>query len=395
LGSETQESLDRGESDLPISPHSSTKACDADTTPEDFTFHVKHEFKNASGFLAPNDVRHDCYDKLTFGEDSSSPFLLSSSQTDQNHIQPLRPPPPRTQNPHPDPSSAQKYIGRFELTLTKQWQPLPSVSANETLHSYFVNNDALTEIAYSPANNLYYIRLQNTETKPSVKAMVEVSLQTHPTQTALPEDIQSLIRNFKAYRAKALNTTGCTTGQSYVEAIINQQVGACRHRAVAFKHLMSTMHPEMPVRIVTNDCHAFVEIQLNGAWVKADLGGYPAELKYAKNPFDEKIESSSNAKPVTDESSYFTPKSKQKMQLQQLLSHEAKKTLIETNGVATTRLQLQQLCRSTDKPFFYIDHPDELKCVGPFVKKGKDLKGEITDGPGGALYDRGSRLRFF
>jgi MoxR-like ATPase len=48
---------------------------------------------------------------------------------------------------------------------------------------------------------------------------------------------------------------------------------------------------------------------------------------------------------------------------------------------------LQRLCRSTQRPFFYIDHPDDLKCAGPFIKKGKDLKGEITDGPGGALYD--------
>ena len=41
---------------------------------------------------------------------------------------------------------------------------------------------------------------------------------------------------------------------------------------------METNHPAIPVRIVTNDCHAFVEININEQWVCLNLGGYDAKL---------------------------------------------------------------------------------------------------------------------
>jgi len=369
-------------------PHPQNLPCDADTKPEPRDFQVNKEFKNSAGDVSATEVRHDCFEILTFQDNASCPFLLSSLQKDTAHVSVVEP--TISTIPHPNPTSETEYLGRFKLKLSKQWQPLPSVAPDETLQSYFVNNTAKVEIGYSNEKNFYYIRLRKEEEKSSVDAVVEVSLKANPEQAlTLPSDVQALIAEIKGYQKKALDSAACSTGQSYIDAITTQKVGACRHRAIAFKHLMSTKHPGMLVRIVTNDCHAFVELMNEGKWIQVDLGGYPAKLNYGEDIFKENLSPKPDAPgvKVSDALSYFNSNPKAKVKALHLLSNEAKKILIETNDVFAARLQLQQISRATGKSFYYIDTPDELKCLGPLIQRNPDMKGTIKDGPGGALYD--------
>jgi len=48
---------------------------------------------------------------------------------------------------------------------------------------------------------------------------------------------------------------------------------------------------------------------------------------------------------------------------------------------------LQVHCRSTQRPVFYIDKPEDLICSAPFIARGAGHVGELRQGPGGPLYD--------
>jgi hypothetical protein len=61
--------------------------------------------------------------------------------------------------------------------------------------------------------------------------------------------------------------------------------------------------------------------------------------------------------------------------------------LTSTEQVDTMRLQLERAARSTHRPVFLIDDPDDLICSAPYMKRDANNRGTIQKGPGGALYD--------
>jgi hypothetical protein len=62
----------------------------------------------------------------------------------------------------------------------------------------------------------------------------------------------------------------------YVDLALSQK-GVCRHRAFAF--LVTALGLGIPARMVTNEAHAWVEVQGTAGWQRIDLGGAAATIE--------------------------------------------------------------------------------------------------------------------
>ena len=167
------------------------------------------------------------------------------------------------------------FCGQQTLRLSTEWQALASLSPLEKMLGYSTSPKASVEIQYSARDNLYYIRSDKQNT-------VDITFAVHvPEKTAtIPTDINRLIAKYLEFKAEPLEITqGDKTGSDYLNAIISQQKGACRHRSFAFMKEMAETHPQIPVRIINNDVHSYVEVHIEDQWIGCDLGGYSAELK--------------------------------------------------------------------------------------------------------------------
>ncbi|WP_131793739.1 AAA family ATPase [Legionella geestiana] len=315
------------------------------------------------------------------------------------------------------------FLGIQELTLDASWQPLASLFPNEKLIEVHTEPvDADIHIAYSEEDNRYYIK-SGTQTQ-----TIRIHFVLQPAEPrhlpVLPPAIAALFEEIKTYGSGELENTGDNwSGKDYLDAIRRQKKGACRHRAVAFKAAMTEYDPGIPVRIITNDVHAFAEVCIEGCWLKMDLGGYPANLRIeeprppeaepaaSREVQETVIEAHLDAnghevsdKPPVPQSSVYEAmlatwetnapqESGLREYCQQKVRFDApEKCLIELpSGEALTGLQhqLQTHCRHISRPVFYIHSPDDLICQAPFVrfKDSDSLAGESCKGPGGALYD--------
>lgn len=306
-----------------------------------------------------------------------------------------------------------QYIyGKQALSLTRNWQPIASLSAEEEMTHFHVDPlHAVIEIQRSEHDNLYYIRSLTGNQKIHLDFILNVPEKKIP----LPTEILELVDKFNHFGEGKLDIDSSrATGQDYLNAIIEQEKGACRHRAVAFKAEMQRLYPDVPTRIITNDCHAFAEIQINDQWVTCQLGGYEAKLTIQETNHPEKKagEASSvtqvmlpnNGEAVeigntkyyhsqleTWESTKRLTDTYKKYCQQCLLPGKVKKRLIKldsTTNVDAMRFALQDYCLNESKrPFFYINSPDNFVCSAPFVKRHSDDTGELKKGPGGLLYD--------
>ena len=66
--------------------------------------------------------------------------------------------------------------------------------------------------------------------------------------------------------------------QNFLEFLLTQRQGTCRHRASAF--VLLCHYYGLPARLVKSECHDFPEYSLDkgGSWQPAELGGAPAKL---------------------------------------------------------------------------------------------------------------------
>ncbi|NBR07953.1 MAG: hypothetical protein EBT92_19625, partial [Planctomycetes bacterium] len=75
---------------------------------------------------------------------------------------------------------------------------------------------------------------------------------------------------------------------------------------------------------------------------------------------------------------------------QQCCTNPPSKQLIELDSsqhVDTLRYHLEQYANKVKRPVFYIDHPDDLICSAPWIRKNADNTGTLCKGPGGPLYE--------
>ncbi|VEB36340.1 hypothetical protein [Legionella cherrii] len=178
--------------------------------------------------------------------------------------------------------------GKKRLSLTSDWQPFPSVHPAETLLDIAINGLKRDdfEIKYSKENRLHYIRLLKPTTEPreaKINFLLRMPKQyrAHPvfnTLTAHPEhqEIHRLLMKYLKFGKDhgKLRNAKVHNGNEYLDEARGLAVGSCRLRAIAFKEEMQRLYPEVPVSIVGNPDHCFIEMELDGQWDKYCLGGY-------------------------------------------------------------------------------------------------------------------------
>lgn len=170
------------------------------------------------------------------------------------------------------------YYGKHTFQLNQEWQPIPSLSAYEQITDYHIAEGGDVDIQYSARDHQYYIRGKNgyhgeTTLDWLVRVPPPLALQQ------LPQDIQTLIQKLSHPSDNPIRINKPNpTGQDYLDALEQEPGGACRHRAFLFQQMMQKQYPHIPVNIICNDTHAYVEIYYQNQWFACQLGGYPAKL---------------------------------------------------------------------------------------------------------------------
>lgn len=100
-------------------------------------------------------------------------------------------------------------------------------------------------------------------------------------QSRPPQDVlREMIRYFRDFDARPLPDE--LLKRDRLEAIVENQLGVCRHRSLAFIAIAQSLG--IPSRYVYNEAHAFVEVFWPGqGWRRVDLGGAADELNASAN----------------------------------------------------------------------------------------------------------------
>ena len=290
-------------------------------------------------------------------------------------------------------SGSALYYSKQVITLNDEWQALASLSPYENMIRYHTYPEVDIDIQYSKRDNLYYVKCKTGE---SITVDIDFTLQVPSLELPLPMEIKSIVDDFRRFDEKGLSLPfGALTGDDYLQAITSQQIGACRHRAFAFKKRMD--NAGISCRIVYNNCHAFAEVQHEGRWYRCDLGGYCAHLKINEQPhlapntkafpLPYQMESSvsyEQALQTWERTTAFTGTAKE--YYQQCINGIIKKRLIECRSLDDSdalHYALKAHCNSISKPIFYINSPDDVICSAAYMTS----DGKLHSGPGGALHD--------
>ena len=180
------------------------------------------------------------------------------------------------------------FRAKQRLFLTQYWQALPSCCAGEELAHLCIQGAHQDdfEIKKSPENLLYYIRKRSPS---SVRDAVTVDyLLKMPLQyQSMPMlNIVSLWKTHQSIAEILLKYYGShagndrlstarqlTSGQNYLAEMRKLNTGSCRLRAIAFKEEMQREYPDIPVHIIVNDLHCYIEMKLDTIWQSYCLGG--------------------------------------------------------------------------------------------------------------------------
>ncbi len=352
-----------------------------------------------------------------------------------------------------DASSSEYYKGSIKLTIDERWQALPSLSPSESIIAIKIGNKLQEaakkefEIKYSHSQSLYYIRKK--EASPTVHTCtVDILLCVHRARLVInPSSTEGQrIEYYKRFTAPtadaqvSLIKDAADKPKELLRLIRELQVGACRHRAMAFV----AEFPEGS-RLVTNHTHAFVEVKVSWqeegellgeyltrtGWVTVDLGGYEASINVIKledsTPVPRKhadpvgAEDLKTAEYISEPdpagSVVYAPISKTETVSQELLLDTVRKylkpehinpipissldltvcgemgknilILAEDSELIKINLYLHQALIGLGRPVYYIDSPDDLICSARWIKRESSVEdvslGKVMSGPGGSF----------
>lgn len=243
--------------------------------------------------------RNEVYSDLAINEAPSSPFqyfdLLGMNDTQkllecqyEFHSQGV------TKNLikiRQDESKLTLFKGEKSFELTKDWHVLPSLDPNETLLDVAIKGLKKDdfEIKYSKENHLYYIRL-TTPKAASKDITINLLLRMPKHYRANPvfntlktnpehQEIHRLLMKYLKFgKDNGLLSDSIEisvhNGHEYLNEARKLGVASCRLRAIAFKEEMKHLYPQIPVSIVVNSDHCFIEMELDGVCQRYCLGGY-------------------------------------------------------------------------------------------------------------------------
>lgn len=322
-----------------------------------------------------------------------------------------------TENPTHHVGQQSFYIGQQSFNgLTEKWEPIASLYPDETLIHWATTPHREIEIKYSTRDSLHYIR--SIEGAVSFVLDFEIAHAPRLIPPTLNPTIQSVMEYFKQFSSGALDRTHLKTLSEAVEAIMTAKVGACRHRAVAFFCYLKENFPTIPVRIISNDCHMYVEVCQNDTWITCDLGGYPGKIHAYESPSHAieaalAIESMPERpmSPLREAMDYSVNPAleahiseqldRQLISSKQATHYDSLENYISTlltGEHATQRidlprhfllrfhLSLKKQAQRAGHPVFYVHSPDQLVCSHAFIRLNRDGSGKACSGPGGALH---------
>ena len=301
------------------------------------------------------------------------------------------------------------FYGKHSLYVGTKWQMLPSLSSEERMIHYQLSSHNQFEISYSKRDSRYCIR--RLSGKPGV-IEIEMIFRIKKELSPLPEEIQSIVDSFFNFLSGPLmlDESNSFTGEDYLQAIMTQKKGACRHRAFAFKCVMQQNYPQIPVRIIMNDCHAFAEVQIEKTWHQCDLGGYDAEITIIEAPIeapkfveealylsDYESEESSEELDVLIEAplTQHDAETKEDPRVMDFIKHSLisidmpRRRLItcESEGVAhALQFVLYEQANTQEYRFFSVDGSDQLVCSSNEIYRDDQNIGTFRKGPSGELY---------
>lgn len=322
------------------------------------------------------------------------------------------------------------FEGKQELHLTDKFQAIAMVDTNiDSIKALFVEPEGQYEIKKCEELNQYLIRSTGSNHSVVVRSIHKVDwsyMVSYNSVNGVPQEVNDLVYKYKCYTEGALEVPEPATGVDYIEALKSQGVGACRHRAVAFMHEMQENFPDIPVRIVSNQVHTFVEVQgTDGKYYMLDLGGYRAKMNYRKVPdpvkaqeqanmllqqveestsrrrelqllseqaaqdAQQKITSNPLARAFNQQSEYASLHNQTQL-CEMVCGEPSRNVLIGSNNQSATQslsYQMKKYCKGTSRRYFEINNPEDLVCSASYITKGDDNVGTINRGPGGKLYD--------
>lgn len=192
-------------------------------------------------------------------------------------------------------------------TLTHKWISIPSYFTNETIDAY--QCEVPLKFAFQESTGLHFVSAQNSQDVGKfvqiayvVRESSRLEIDNSDLNTELLAGLQldsdlNVVANqssaflhshsdmlkvqllqtfFAGFGSGKLAVSAHAKQNVRINAIIHSQVGACRHRAFALYHVLKAFM--LPVRIVSNDCHAFIEVRIGLDWYRMRVGGYPATL---------------------------------------------------------------------------------------------------------------------
>lgn len=305
------------------------------------------------------------------------------------------------------------YFASHTCTLGGAWITLPSLSPTEKISHIFVNgvNNENVEIKYSKLLNVFYVRnkIQNNTSIVDFYYLLDVleKKSIDNVHDFRIHDRVSYCQNFKPGKLDIKNIK--LTGSDLLKAIIEQQVGACRHRAIAFWSLMNEIN--VKARVILNDIHAFVEIIYQNEIYTCELGGYPAGVNVLENSIEEMLKTADQQIFVSGENNldvkaatHINPLFKVwgfDRQYQKdngiesfvnnlFCSYEGKNVLFEFDSdfdLNVCQCYIQKMGKESGRHVFYIDNPEQIRCAKNNIVRAEDEQARFQSAPSGELYE--------
>lgn len=347
----------------------------------------------------------------------------------------------------------QCFYGKTSIALNTEWQPLPSLSPQEMLTHFHVPGikKENIELKYSEEDRLHYVRM-HVQPYSGMPKTVDIDFLL---KTVWPLDrsgqhcsplLQMLVQKYKMNLGEPGLPPGATdnssrygTDAAILKALLHQHlIGACRHRAIAFKYAVGQcihfgqLPSSTDVRIVHNDCHAYIEVEEgseqdtkgNRERITIDLGGHPSAVKISNKNAPRGLSTATETASLSDGRmtaatlseiqkqqelkkiacspfNTWTLKASQTVNLQayaqQILggfsvdepNKEIYNHLVQFDSkeaIENFRLYLQAECLNhPDKEVYYIDSPEDLICSSNWIERVGDI-GIPRGGPGGPLH---------
>lgn len=390
------------------SASSTPTSMDADTEWKKTTFNLKRQFIGKPDVPSLSDIRLHVYSGFELNPASrglKSPFILLPIEPNEDNFESVSAKVSTSLYQQYESKGAGYYFFRDTLSLNDRWQALPSLFSDEELERYSLSPLNEVEIKRDKVSGRHYIRLKGEGVSKSAVVQFEMLLSHRPkyeyTVSDLPTEIQAIVKDCYSFGNKRLEISPDATSKACLDALMEQKTGACRHRSLVFQQKMkdADLSERYPVRLVSNACHMYAEVQFEGTWVKCDLGGYESELEIDNSAISEEPKLTSHE--IFDERCISTPEelvseryfshSKPYLNTRQHLlklvqGGHRQNTLLNTTEIEGVRLALEKEARRLGRRCFYIHSPEELRIADAYMKR-EGSRGSIVNSKGGPLYD--------